>query len=47
MKTKKSQSDFQLWTPTAKPAKQKKQLAIENSVRYPSRGRPAAAAEAV
>ena len=33
LKTKKSESDFQLWTPPAKPAKQKNPLDIENSVR--------------
>ena len=48
VKTIKSESDFQLLTPPpAKPAKQKNPLDIENSVRYPPRGRPYAAAASV
>ena len=47
LKTKKIESYFQLGTPPAKPAKQKKQVALENSLRLHTRGSPAAAAEAV
>ena len=44
---KKSQSDFELWTPPAKPAKQKKFVAIENLFRLHTRGSPVASAEVV
>ena len=47
LKTKKIESYFQLGPPPAKPAKQKKQVALENSLRLHTRASPAAAAEAV
>ena len=47
LKTKKIEFDFQLGTPPAKPAKQKKQIALEKLLRLYTRESPAAAAEAV
>ena len=45
--TKKILVGFSIWDPPAKPAKQKKQVALEKSMRLHTRGGPAAAAEGV
>ena len=47
MKIKKNWVRFLIEDPPAKPAKQKKQVALEKSLRLHTRGGPAAAAEAV
>ena len=45
--TKKIRIRFSIEDPPAKPAKQQKKVALENSLRLHARGGPAAAAEAV
>ena len=47
LKKKKMEWDFLIGDPPAKPAKQKKQVALEKSLRLHTRGGPAAAAEVV
>ena len=46
-KEKKLESDFSIGDPPAKTAKQKEQVALENSLRLHTRRGPGAAAEAV
>ena len=46
-KNKKIRVRFSIWDFPAKPAKQKKQVALEKSLKLHTRGGPAAAAEPV